>query len=188
MFTIFFILNLIILLFPCPTPFRLPPNLSYFYFKFYFLPFLSRCLTLTPIISLPSILSKPVIYPLDISQSFFLFYLFFLTVLLFAFHLYYFLLLCHGHHSSDCFPSTWFLFYFQTSHCALPFSLLQFALFLPYCIYAVNFIFSFFHLVSIPHHYYFSYPYPLKIIFLSVSQFIFVFSFCILFLFTFHLY
>ena len=64
---------------------------SYFHFKFYFLLFIELFLTLTVIISLPSVLSKLFFFPLDISQVFFYFFYFsflniapFIPLLIFA--------------------------------------------------------------------------------------------------------
>ena len=105
------------MLFPCPTPFHLPPALSYFYFKFYLLPFLTCFLTPMLIILPPSLLSKLVFFTLDISKSFF-----FLIILLFSFYLYQSLFHCYGHHWGDFllqFHSYFSLFFSSNPHIIL---------------------------------------------------------------------
>ena len=90
---------------PFPCPFCLLPFLSYFCFKFYFLPFYALFLFLTFTISPSCILSKTLFFSLVSSHSFP-----FLIIFLSSFHFYLSLLVCCSYCDYCCFSSILYLF------------------------------------------------------------------------------
>ena len=132
------------------------------------------------IISLPSILSKLVLFPVDISQFFFFSFFFISYYSLFIFtNLCPFLVGITKEVVLPQFGSYFSLFIFLPNLKSYYYYLILLHLpyFFPILFTWLNLFSPFLHLVSISYTYYFSSPYHLKVTCLSISHLIFFFPF-----------